>query len=292
MSKPGRKVVWVRIFFGFALTFGFGAVLFIDFVTESNIATSVVNIGVVTVGLVEFYRMQENRGVTPFPFGGYTAGILLVLAQWVRSHPDLGPHLGFDPVAGVLIVSLLLLAMRALARHRNTGSLDGLAATVLGLVYVWLPLTFLFEMRNLPGLGSRAGVWVVLHLLVTAKIGDVFAFFTGRIIGRTKLAPFISPGKTVEGSAGGLLSSIVFSALLCQGIPELRAVYGLGGGLLFGAIVGLASQAGDLFESLLKRRSRVKDSGQLIPEFGGLLDLIDCLLFAGPVAYFLLLWYK
>jgi phosphatidate cytidylyltransferase len=217
------------------------------------------------------------------------AGVLLFAAQWLRCASTKASFLlDHDPVDSVLFAVLLILAVRTLLRHRREKALENLSVTVAGLLYIWFPLAFLFKARNLTGLSTAAGVWAICHLMATAKIGDVGAFFTGKFLGRRKLAPSISPGKTVEGSMGGLAASTLLSVVMCLSVPELRAIYGLLGGIVFGLVVGVLSQAGDLFESHIKRMAGVKNSGDLIPEFGGMLDIVDSLLFSTPVAYFLL----
>jgi phosphatidate cytidylyltransferase len=249
------------------------------------------------VGLFEFYRMQENRRVSVFRKIGLGAGAVLWGAVWLKHFLAVQRiEIEIDPVFALLMVSWIIAGLTALLHHKDDSAVDRFTYTMAGLLYVWLPLVFMFEIRNLftardlPGYSDFTGILAVIHLLVTAKIGDVTAFFTGRLLGRRKLAPALSPGKTVEGAVGGLVGSVAVSTLMCL-VTELNDIYGILGGVIFGFAVGVLSQAGDLFESLLKRKAGVKNSGELIPEFGGMLDLLDCLLFSGPVAYFILLWY-
>ena len=127
----------------------------------------------------------------------------------------------------------------------------------------------------------RGEHWVLLGILAVAA-GDTMAYFTGRAIGRRKLAPAVSPNKTVEGAAGGLLGSVAFAALYAHGfLPGVPAGYAAAAG----GAVGIFGQAGDLFESLIKRAAGVKDSGSLLPGHGGILDRADGILGAGPVLY-------
>jgi phosphatidate cytidylyltransferase len=126
-------------------------------------------------------------------------------------------------------------------------------------------------------------------LLAIVMLSDTFAFFVGHAIGRHRLAPTISPGKTVEGALGGLAGGI-FGALGARefGLPHVP----LGHAILLGVLVAALGIAGDLFESLLKRWAGVKDSGGLFPGHGGMLDRMDSLLFAAPVLYYYFLWFR
>ena len=127
----------------------------------------------------------------------------------------------------------------------------------------------------------RGEHWVLLGILAVAA-GDTMAYFTGRAIGRRKLAPAISPNKTVEGAVGGLLGSVGCAVLYAHGfLPGVPAGYVAAAG----AAVGIFGQAGDLFESLVKRAAGVKDSGTILPGHGGILDRADGILAAGPVLY-------
>ena len=127
----------------------------------------------------------------------------------------------------------------------------------------------------------RGEHWVILGVLAVAA-GDTMAYFTGRAIGRRKLAPAVSPNKTVEGAVGGLLGSVGCAALYAHGfLPGVPVGYAAAAG----AAVGIFGQAGDLFESLIKRAAGVKDSGTLLPGHGGILDRADGILGAGPALY-------
>jgi len=129
----------------------------------------------------------------------------------------------------------------------------------------------------------EAGAWRLVMLLGTLVIADTFAFFVGHALGRRRLAPSISPGKTVEGALGGLVGGIAGAFLIRQlGLPQLPAL----DTALLGAAVAAMGIAGDLLESLLKRWAGVKDSGGLFPGHGGMLDRLDSLLFGAPVLYY------
>ena len=165
------------------------------------------------------------------------------------------------------------------SRTPSPGVLNDVAAAVFPAIYLGLPLgTFV-------ALHAMAGREVVLLLLATIVVSDSAQYFTGRLFGRHKLSPAISPKKTVEGAIGGfILAPIVMAAVATWWLPGRTTGWVLLVGL---AIVGLGI-AGDLFESLLKRSAGVKDSSTLIPGHGGVLDRIDAMLFAAPVFYVLL----
>jgi phosphatidate cytidylyltransferase len=112
----------------------------------------------------------------------------------------------------------------------------------------------------------------------------MFAFFTGRFLGKRKLIPWISPGKTWAGGLGGLAGAVLITAAFARW-SSLGQVIGWSAVLPVGILMGASATAGDLVESLLKRSSAVKDSGGLVPEFGGVLDIIDCILFVAPTIY-------
>jgi phosphatidate cytidylyltransferase len=187
------------------------------------------------------------------------------------------------PVSAALpavLLCVVLAVFHALPGPEEVGEKARTAAMLaLGAVYVGGLLAMYPRTLFLP----RGEHWVLLGILAVSA-GDTLAYFTGRALGRTKLAPALSPNKTVEGAAGGLLGSVACSVLYAHGfLPGIPAWYAAAAG---GAI-GLFGQGGDLFESLLKRAAGVKDSGTLFPGHGGIFDRADGILAAGPVLYLL-----
>jgi len=152
---------------------------------------------------------------------------------------------------------------------------------VMGAVWVGGGLAFLVLLRELPAHGRLAAFTVLLAVWA----GDTFAYFGGRLLGRHKMAPATSPGKTWEGFAVGAAATIfiTFVALYNQDFLTI------GESIVLGVVVAVAAPIGDLFESLLKRDMDVKDTGTLLGGHGGMLDRIDALLFAAPAAYFTIL---
>ena len=177
-----------------------------------------------------------------------------------------------------LLVCVLLSVIHALPGAADPAEKARRAATLsLGAIYVGGLLSMYPRTLLLP----HGEHWVLLGVLAVG-MGDTMAYFTGRAIGRRKLAPAISPNKTVEGAVGGLLGSVGCAVLYAHGfLPGLPAGYVAAAG----AAVGVFGQAGDLFESLVKRAAGVKDSGTILPGHGGILDRADAILAAGPVLY-------
>jgi phosphatidate cytidylyltransferase len=164
---------------------------------------------------------------------------------------------------------------------------------VIGVLYTGGLLSFGYALREYPyAIGNRAGTVLVAFPLVLTWASDIGAYFVGRAIGGRKLIPAVSPGKTVSGALGGLVTTIVVSSLYVRFalVPLASLTMTVPAALLFGAIISVSAQIGDLVESLLKREANVKDSSRLIPGHGGLLDRLDSLLFVLPVAYLLFGW--
>ncbi len=175
-----------------------------------------------------------------------------------------------------LIFTLIILALRE--KGDFASSLGKMQRMLLGLLYVPFFLSFLILLYNLP----EGSFWVLLAL-ATVYGGDIAAFYIGRTWGRRKLAPSLSPGKTIAGGAGAvggsLMGALLFKFIFFPKLPLWPVI-------LLGLGAGILGQTGDLFESLLKRVAQVKDSGSLIPGHGGLLDRIDSVLLSAPWVYF------
>ena len=154
-----------------------------------------------------------------------------------------------------------------------------ISVSLFGLLYVAWLFSFFIKLRYL----DNGGLWICFVVLV-CKLGDVGAYFIGKRFGRHKLIQRISPNKSIEGSLGGFLVSVLTACSARLFLPAVPVVHLL----VLGVLLGILGQLGDLAESLLKRDSQVKDSGRIIPGFGGVLDLIDSLLFTAPALYFYL----
>ena len=259
---------------------------------------------VAALGAWEFYRMARASGHAPFAEAGIAlAGLapLVVHAHFL--------DIGTLPIGAAVMVVLLVASASIWRRGPARAPLGATAVTIFGVAYVGVTLSFAYALRyqrfvvgfdGAPGIGdvtvagrtvqlSLGGMLLVLPLLVTWA-SDIGGYVAGRTLGRRKLIPSVSPGKTVEGSVGALVFSVGVAWLFVHFVMRPVGQLGLttAGVILFGIAVSVAAQVGDLFESLLKREAGMKDSSRLIPGHGGVLDRVDSLLFVLPVAYLLL----
>lgn len=197
-------------------------------------------------------------------------------------------------IVGTALVAMFLLALFWFSRERRVeGVVAAAGGTMFGMIYLGFMLGFLLSIRR------WESAWVVLAIVLITKSCDIGAYFTGRAIGRHKLIPWLSPGKTWEGLLGGIVLAVCVASLLAWWGRSLEPVV-IGGRLVYdhsfsaayaalaGALLAVAGQIGDLMASLFKRDAGLKDSSRLLPGFGGVLDVLDSPLLAGPVAYWLL----
>ncbi len=223
--------------------------------------------------------------------------MMLVLPRHPSSCPYLGVGLGTiflgillfatsDPhfwLGGLCLILFVTFSYYLFREHQLDIVLSQISLTVFGCLYI----SCLFSYSGLlGGLSPHGHFWVFL-MAGSTFMADTAAYFVGHLIGRHKLAPRVSPGKTIEGLVGGVAGS-VFAAFLCKQLfwQEflIRDVF------ILGILIGLIGPLGDLSESLIKRSVGVKDSGELIPGHGGLLDRLDAILFTGPLVYYYATW--
>ena len=245
------------------------------------------------VALHEFYRLLEHGGLPCDRPAGMTLGVLFFATGLPILH-----HFGlvwtYEFELGFLSFALLALGIRQLAcaEAPHPASVSNIAHTFLGLLYVAWLMNFLAKIFvlgpvRLPS-GLIPGVFFVLYLLMVTKFSDIGAYCVGSLIGRHKMIPRISPGKTWEGFGGALVASALISVLLVFLFPEVLRPITMAWAVPLGLGIGLAAVLGDLVESLIKRATGSKDSGMLFPGIGGMLDLIDSVLFTAPVLYLFL----
>ncbi len=275
-------------------------------------------VGVIILGMVEMIHMLRAVGLNPHAPVAYIGSMTLVLSPWLIAGEIIGD--GVTDVTASLdwqIIWLTAITLLAAIAHIRRGpsptAIADVSATMFLVVYLGLLPSFAVHLRCDYALGDAAyGVWALVIVLLVTSFADIGALYVGKAIGRTKLSPAISPGKTVEGFVGGLFASATIAvALHYVGIsaqpdaPSLDTA-GVRFGLfvvdatniliqmkpyqaaLFGLILAFVGQIGDLFESLCKRTANMKDSSTLVPGMGGVLDVIDSAIFATPVAWFLL----
>jgi phosphatidate cytidylyltransferase len=244
----------------------------------------------------EMRRMYAQRGVVLRSSSVYMGALLPVL---VSGAPAVFPKVMLNPTVGAfgwLAFGLCFGLMAAFAgemrRYDAPGhSIVNVAHAALSVLYVGGLIGVLVQLRivNAPGdVSGWKGLYPLLATIVTVKLSDIGQYVVGRTLGKHKLAPLISPGKTWEGAVGGILLATLLAAMLINflngrinGFHPAAFVVIWG----FAITVAVAGLIGDLAESLLKRDAGVKDSSDWMPGFGGVLDILDSVLFAGPVAY-------
>jgi phosphatidate cytidylyltransferase len=229
------------------------------------------------VGAWEFQGLVRARGIRPMT----AAGLLMTAAIFVQGGT---PGLVQVPLAPL---ALLVLLLAIVFRGDLQEGVSAAGVTLLGAVYLGALGGVMAGLLLVDP--AAEGAWRLVLLLATVMVSDVFAFFIGHGFGRRKLAPSISPGKTIEGAMGGLVGGVVGAlAVRALGLPDLPLLHAV----LLGLAVAGFGVAGDLFESLLKRWAGVKDSGRLFPGHGGMLDRLDSLLFGAPVLYYYFLYLR
>src|SRR6266513_1529566 len=227
----------------------------------------------VILSVYELHNMMVHEGYHPIIWMSFALSILFLLAAMFPQQRLILLEVG---LSAALLITLPLLFVR----KKLDGAMVDWSLTLAIPVYLGWPMSVFLLLRGFQG-GITPGFWWVLTVFLGVWGFDSGAFFAGHFFGKHKLAPSISPAKTWEGVAGGLVFSIA-AAFLCTtwplGVPWYLAI-------LLGILIGIASTLGDLTESLIKRQTHVKDSGQFMPGHGGLLDRIDSLLFAVIVVF-------
>ncbi len=259
----------------------------LDWFAKTKWGTSLAIIALTCGALRELYAMFEDAGIACHRRWGVACSAALMLMRVGYGYLGLTNAEAHEVfLAGLALAAVAPLMGRVVRASgpvvAEPEQLRKIGATVFGLVYVTLLASFLLEMRLITnGAGnSRVGLELAFLLCATVKCGDSAAYFVGRTMGRRPLSP-VSPKKTVEGSVASLLASLLVAFLVgsvCMGF-DARVMAG------FGVVADLAGQGGDLVESYIKRVLGAKDSAATFGEMGGLLDVIDALLFAAPAAY-------
>jgi phosphatidate cytidylyltransferase len=237
-------------------------------------------------GLAEFYGLVEKRELVCFKGWGLLGGLLLMIGTFLNLTGLIGtsgsPARVNDFETGFLILFVLGLCLRQFFSRSNTAGILAISTSLFGLMYVpWL-LNFIQKINFFPGVD---GHYYLLYFLLITKFSDTGAYVVGSLIGRHKMIPRISPGKTWEGFGGAILGSVLASLIFVHflgsrmfGMNEFHAI-------TLGVILSVGAVVGDLIESIFKREAGVKDSGKFFPGIGGILDLLDSLLFNAPIMY-------
>lgn len=248
------------------------------------------------LGVAEVLDLLAAKNHRPVAWSVYAGAVLVIGASLVPlfsplvGGPAAGPLAALAWPLAALVVAIALAFVAEMARYRQPGGvIVNVALTVFTVAYVALLMTFLNALRGYHDNGW--GMAAVGSLIFVTKMSDTGAYTFGRLFGRHKLAPILSPKKTIEGGIGGLMSACLCSWLFFVTLlPVLAgpdaAVPPLWACLVYGAVVAIAGAVGDLSESLLKRDMECKDSSRWMPGLGGILDVLDSLLLAAPAGYF------
>ena len=233
----------------------------------------------------EFFRMARETGALPLEPAGIALAALLPIAVHAQ-------RLGLYTLSLTAMVAMALVLFASTIWLRGPTGKPGssVSITAFGVLYAGV-FSYIYALRYHDyAVGAAAGTALVFLPIFLTWTTDVGAYAFGRMFGRKKLIPSVSPGKTVEGALGGLGLTIVICLLYVRFILMPYAQLGLTiqGAVLFAVVVSVAAQTGDLAESLLKREAGVKDSSSILPGHGGILDRFDALLFVMPIAFLLL----
>lgn len=223
------------------------------------------------MGLFEYYRAMSNIGMNTNKTVGYISVILYYVMFLLP--------ITFDRPGFLIVLSVIALLTWEIIRQKH--SITDISINILGITYIPFLISHLLFIENM-----KYGNIILWLPFLTAWFTDTFAYFVGIYFGRKKLCPSISPKKTVEGAFGGIAGSIIFSIITGiilnnYGI-EIRLIHFV----ITGFLCGIASEIGDLVASYIKRFTRIKDFGNLIPGHGGILDRFDSILFTVPVIYY------
>jgi phosphatidate cytidylyltransferase len=244
------------------------------------------NAGVISLALLEYYHLAQHKGFQPLSFLGISSSVVYMIALGFSLH-----HASLKSLPSLLLLGALFLFFLQYFKQRSS-PLGNLAVTVFGIIYLTIPLSCAVRLNYFfpPGGLGDGRLWLA-YVLIVSKMTDVGAYFVGKSLGKTPLAPTISPKKTVEGVWGGIGAALLTSLLFALSFPangtHASFQLSLWQSIWLSLLIALFSQLGDLAESVLKRDAGVKDSSQL-PGLGGILDIVDSLVFTIPLLYLLL----
>jgi phosphatidate cytidylyltransferase len=275
-----------RIITGVLLVAGLSGLVWLDvtYATGSTLVPEGALLALFCVVLVAPLLARETCSLITASGGSPGTGVaiicsaLLALSMWWSAE-------GSETVPATVLAATLFLAFAAAMRNRDPdGVIRSASATLLAVGYSGGLLGFWLMLRN------AHDAWVVLGAILTVKMGDIGAFAVGCSIGRTRLIPWLSPKKSWEGLAGGIVAAGILGGLLALASHSLDPVdqYPVAVGALFGVLAAVVGLFGDLIASAMKRDAGVKDSGSILPGLGGIVDTLDSLLLVGPLAWWIL----
>src|SRR5215472_4890298 len=286
-AAPSKLKIFLRRLLSFVVLWTIVLVaLFSGHALISNYVFLVIMVFLAVTGLAEFFGLVERRELVCFKWWGLFGGLLLMIGTFLNLTGLIGtsgsPARVNDFEISFLILFVLGLCLRQFFSRSNTAGILAISTSLFGLMYVpWL-LNFIQKINFFPGV---EGHFYLLYFLLITKFSDTGAYVVGSLIGRHKMIPRISPGKTWEGFGGAILGSVLASLIFVHflgsrmfGMNEFHAI-------TLGVILSVGAVVGDLIESIFKREAGVKDSGKFFPGIGGILDLLDSLLFNAPIMY-------
>ncbi len=225
----------------------------------------------IVIGLYEFFYMVEKKGVRLFkPLGLFVGALIPATIYFGFSIKEEAWQFLF------IVLGLFVLFLLELTKKKNHQSVLSISATIFGITYISWCFSFLIRIRQLP-----EGVLLTGFLILVTKSSDIGAYLWGRNFGKTALIKRVSPKKSLEGAVGGFFTSLGLGLIFSLFVGSLN----FWEKFFLIIILAIVAQLGDLFESLIKRDCKVKDSGKLLPGMGGVLDVIDSLIFTAPTFY-------
>jgi phosphatidate cytidylyltransferase len=243
------------------------------------------------IALWEFYCMLDHRGLPNFKITAMICGAVMLVGSFYY-FAKMGPARSYDFEVAVLVFFLLtVFARQMFARLRDDEPLQTMAYTLFGLLYVLWLFNFMTKIVYLmprSSSGAVTGQFYCLYLITVTKFSDMGAYLVGSAVGRRLMIPHISAKKTWEGFFGALAFALLASLMLFKLMPGHLAALNWTHATVLGLLLGFAAVIGDLAESIIKRSTGVKDSGNFLPGIGGALDLLDSLLFTAPLLFFYL----
>jgi phosphatidate cytidylyltransferase len=241
------------------------------------------------LSLNEFYSLMNTKGISPSYLVGFLATVFFTwFTTYTLKHPNWEPY-----ATGILTTAIIFTFSAGIFLKRAQNSTVNTSITLLGILYIGWMFSYLILVRELPVPGAHIlslelanhGAYL-FFLIIAIWAGDTTAYFIGKKFGKRKLSPYISPKKTIEGAVSGLAVSVASAAIFSMMIG-MSMVHGI----ILGVIIGIVGQVGDLAESLIKRDAGVKDSSNLVPGHGGMLDRMDSFILTAPIMYYYITWF-
>ncbi len=249
-----------------------GALVLAALAAGAKIADALVTIALV-IAASEYYNSAQRAKMKPAKLVGLVTVVLMSVGAYVQ---------GMQGIVYALLLGVIVTFLWYLAGLLNTSSLEGITVTLMPLLWIGLLGSFgslILRPQSFHGYGVR----LLLALLITTSSADIFAYFGGLVMGKRKLAPSVSPSKTYEGMVAGAIAAVILGAFVAGAIFPMN----LEKGAVLGLVAGVVTPLGDLCESMIKRSLNVKDTSNILPGHGGVLDRIDGVLFMLPTAYFM-----